>query len=245
MLQNLRTLSYQQQFDDLALAAKCYHLEGGELEALLLQGLAQAHLGQHAEARKLLDPVLARRHELSFEAQADLGAALLQLGETAQADLLLRAAARQMPQQVPQQAYAQANLAWLAEQKGRAEEALEGYRQAFAQMPGLVMVWSSLVRLLLDMRLAGEAQEVLEHAQAAFLEAQSQLDETVALQHKASLDLLQWEIWCATGQCTAAESWLSDRVADLDEADVFRETLIRSRQAGALQHMPARSASLH
>jgi tetratricopeptide (TPR) repeat protein len=245
MLQNLRTLSYQQQFDVLVLAAKCYYLEGGDLEALLLQGLAHAHLGEHEEARALLDQVQARRHELSFEAQVDLGAALLQLGETAQADLLLRAAARQMPQQLPQQAYARANLAWLAEQKGRAEEALEGYRQAFAQMPGLVMVWSSLVRLLLDMRLAGEAQEVLEHAQATFLEAQAHLEDPVALQQKASLDLLQWEIWCATGQYATAESWLSDRVADLDVADVFREALIRSRQAGVLQRMPARSMSLH
>lgn len=245
MLQNLRTLSYQQQFDVLALAAKCYYLEGGDLEALLLQGLAQAHLGEHKEARALLDQVQARRHELSFEAQADLGTALLQLGETAQADLLLRAAARQMPQQLPQQAYAQANLAWLAEQKGRTEEALEGYRQAFAQMPGLVMVWPSLVRLLLDMRLAGEAQEVLEHAQTTFLEAQAQLEDAVALRQKASLDLLQWEIWCATGQYAAAESWLSDRVSDLDEADVFREALIRSRQVGVLQRIPARSMSLH
>lgn len=245
MLQNLRTLSYQQQFEALALAAQCYYLEGGELEALLLQGLAHVHLGQHEQARALLDPMQARRHELSFEAQADLGAALLQLRETAQADLLLRAAAQQMPSQAPQQAYARANLAWLAEQKGRAEEALEGYRQAFAQMPGLVMVWSSLVRLLLDMRLAGEAQEVLEHAQATFIDAQGQLEEAVVLQQKATLDLLQWEIWCAKGQYAVAESWLSDRVADLDEADVFREALIRSRQVGVLQRMPARSMSLH
>jgi hypothetical protein len=56
---------------------------------------------------------------------------------------------------------------------------------------------------------------------------------------------LQWEIWCATGQYAAAESWLSDRVSDLDEADVFREALIRSRQAGVLQRIPARSMSLH
>lgn len=245
MLQNLRTLVYQQQFDVLALAAKCYYLEGGDLQALLLQGLAHAHLGEQEEARELLLQVQQRRHELSFEAQADLGAALLLLGETAQADLLLRTAVRQMPQQLPQQAYARAHLAWLAQQNGRTDEALEGYRQAFAHMPGMVMVWSNLVRLLLDLRLPGEAQEVLEHAVLAFQGVQAQLDEPVARQQKAGLDLLQWEIWCATEQYSAAESWLSERVADLDEADVFRQALIRSRQIGVMQRIPARSMSLH
>lgn len=245
MLQNLRTLVYQQQFDVLALAAKCYYLEGGDLQALLLQGLAHAHLGEHEEARELLQQVQQRRHELSFEAQADLGAALLLLGETAQGDLLLRTAVRQMPQQLPQQAYARAHLAWLAQQNGRTDEALEGYRQAFAHMPGMVMVWSNLVRLLLDLRLPGEAQEVLEHALAAFQGVQAQLDDPVARQQKAGLDLLQWEIWCATEQYAAAESWLSERVADLDEADVFRQALIRSRQIGVMQRIPARSLSLH
>lgn len=246
MLQDLRTLLYQQQFDVLALAAKCYYLEGGDLQALLLQGLAHAHLGDEDEARELLAQVQARRHELTFEAQADLGAALLILGETAQADLLLRAAVRQMSQQAPQQAYARAQLAWLAQQNGRTDEALEGYRQAFAQMPGMVMVWFNLVRLLLDVQLGGEAQEVLEYAKVSFHEAQDQLDETIARQQKAGLDLLQWEIWCATGQYTVAENWLSHQVADMGEAaDVFREALMQSRQDGVMQRIPARSMSLH
>lgn len=245
MLQNLRTLVYQQQFEVLALAAKCYYLEGDDLQALLLQGLAHAHLGDHQQARELLVQVQQRRHELSFEAQADLGAALLLLGDTAQADLLLRAAVRQMPQQSPQQAHARAHLAALAQQNGRSDEALEGYRQAFGHMPGLVMVWSNLVRLLLDRRLAGEAQEVLEHARAAFETMQEQLDEPIALQQKAGLDLLQWEIWCSTEQFAAAESWLSERIADLGEADVFRQALMRSRQIGVMQRIPARSMSLH
>ncbi|WP_131281112.1 hypothetical protein [Hylemonella gracilis] len=245
MLQNLRALVYQQQFDVLALAAKCYYLEGGDLSALLLQGLAHAHLGEHEQARVLLDQVQQRRHELNFEAQVDLGAALLLLGQNAQADLLLRAAVRQMPQQLPQQAYARAHLAWLAQQNGRTDEALEGYRQAFAHVPGMVMVWSSLVRLLLSLRQPGEAQEVLEHAQSVFQEMQAQLDEPVAQQQKAGLDLLQWEIWCATEQYAAAESWLSERVADQDEAAVFRQALIRSRQIGVMQRLPARSMSVH
>jgi tetratricopeptide (TPR) repeat protein len=193
----------------------------------------------------VLDQVQQQRHELNFEAQVDLGAALLLLGETAQADLLLRAAVRQMPQQLPQQAHARAHLAWLAQRNGRTDEALEGYRQAFAHLPGMVMVWSNLVRLLLTLRQPGEAQEVLEHAQSVFQEVQAQLDESVAQQQKAGLDLLQWEIWCATEQYAAAESWLSERVADLDEADVFRQALIRSRQIGVMQRIPARSMSVH
>jgi predicted Zn-dependent protease len=246
MLKYLRALAYQQQFGALVQAAQGYYLERGDLQALPLQGLAHAHLGEDEAARTLLWQAQQWQDQLDREVQVDLGVALLQLGEVAEAEWLLNEAVQHLPQQSPQQAYARAHLAWLAQRCGRTEEALEGYRQVFAHMPGLVMVWPNLVRLLLDQRQPGEAQEVLQYARDVLLRLQTEFDTAALQQQLANLDLLQWEIWCATEQYAMAENWLSERVANLEVAEVFRQALIHSHQTDVMQRLPVvHSVSVH
>jgi tetratricopeptide (TPR) repeat protein len=213
MLLNLRDMLYQQEFDVLAPAARLYFLEAGDVQALPLQAVAHANLGERDEALAVLEQAQERQYELTFESQAEMGAAWLALGQAARADLWLQTAARQMPWQCPQQAYAHAQLALLAQKKGRLDEALEGYRQAFALMPGLVMVWFNLVRLLLDMQLGAEAQEVIDHATASFHEIEQHLDKPVRQRHRAALEQLQQEIWQQTGKQPDLSGWMRRSMA--------------------------------
>lgn len=200
MLQDLRTMLHRQQFETLAENASQYFQNSRDVQVLPLLALACVHQGQSARAQELLDQVEPRRDELNLDALAELAAVMLLLGQTEPGRQLLNMVVREMPQQAPQQAFAHAQLAWLAQSEGRMDEALIGFRLAFAQMPGMAWLWFNLIRLLLAQDQGGEAQAVLDHAMAQFQAYEHQLDEVTAQQQKAALHELQLEICRVTGE---------------------------------------------
>ncbi len=213
MLKNLRAMLHRQQFETLVQSASEYFESSRDVQVLPLMALACVHQGQSARAQELLDQIAPRRDELNLDTLAELAAVMLLLGQTEPGRALLITVVQQMPQQAPQQAFAHAQLAWLAQSEGRMDEALIGFRLAFAQMPGMAWLWFNLIRLLLVQGHGGEAQAVLDHAMAQFQAYEGQLDEVTAQQQKAGLHGLQLEICRVTGEFLPEQEYLGRHAA--------------------------------
>lgn len=213
MLEQLRALLDQQQFAPLLDAATHYFAETGDIQALPLQVLAHAHLGQRQQVTAVLEQLKPHRNELSVEAQGELAAVLLYLGRIDQGRLLLRAVLGQSPDQ----AFALAQLAWLALRDGQPDAALRDFSRAFELNPGMVSVWFNLIKLLLVRKDSVGAQTCLDRAVAHF-QAHSECFSAASARHqKACLRSLQLEIWSAADDLAQAEEWLNRRADDLDE----------------------------
>lgn len=213
MLKLLRKLLNQQQFGVLCASAERYFDESGDIQALPLLALAYAHAGQGDKVQAMEPRLQQHLNAFDIDAQVDLAAVLIYLGNADQATLLLQTALRQQPRH----ALALAQLAWLAMRDGNQDEAIRLFDASFVEDVGVLAVWLNLVRLRLAKKDLVGAQDVLDQAIAGF---QAHLDEYTdesILQQKAALRLLQLEIWNASDDLAQAEDWLERRASSLAE----------------------------
>lgn len=236
VIELLRQLADQQQFELLAGNARACWLETADPAALPLLALACANLGQRAGAEDALAQLEPLRESLDLDARVDLAAAHILTGRLPSAEDLLAAALAEQPEH----ALALARLAFCHMHAGRLPEARALYRHATQGAPHRLPVWAALARLDLQADDLSAAQAALDAAQVQLTAQRDLLPAAVANSFSAQLNSLQLEIWLHGAGTAQAEAWLEAQRSALPEDDwVAYASGYASALAGCDRHAEA------
>lgn len=211
----LRRLAEQQDYP--ALRDACLDSACAEPAVRLLRALAEVHLGDVSAGRRILGSV--DRDTLPFDAQVDLAAVHMALGEIDRAIALLETAEREASSQAKApRALMLARLGWCREQQERFDDALGLYEQSLALRPSIV-TYQNLLRLYRDRGRVAEMARCLEAARQFWSEERAAWPDDRRRMHDRLLRARQLDLLLAREPLEAADAWVDGQRDVLDEDD--------------------------
>ncbi len=242
----LRNLVDQQQFVALKANVQSYLSDTKDIQALPLQAMAHAQLGERANCDAALAQAVTQFDALDLDARVDLAGVYCLLARLDEAIELLEPALIEQPNH----ALALARLAWCRWQQGETATARELYQRSTDIAPNRLPVWSALAKLSLVEQDTLVAQKSLDSAIVQLDQAKMKLPENIFSLFRRQFNGLQLEIWVETDEIAHAEEWLTAQRELLSEGDwiVFvtgYTTLLASKSHHASAEESLREALTH
>ena len=207
----LRKLHEHQQYH--ALIQACQSLHSAQPPVLILQLIAQLHLGEAEQASCLLESLLANADTFDDDALTDLAAVHILRGEIEQAKTLLETVLKRQPEL----ALATARLGWCYMTLGDLEQAQEWSGRSLKQDDTRIAVWLLFARLNLQRQQFIPVQQSIDSGHRLLDEQASDMPDSVVEQFWQQLRGLQMELWLKNDELASAEHWLEMLEAENDE----------------------------
>ncbi|WP_404463171.1 sulfotransferase [Vreelandella aquamarina] len=204
----LRRLIEQRQFEWLYEACSGSSSQNPDEQVLL--ALAYAHQGDIQAARQILS--VLDLSALDLDAQVDLAAVYLLLGDTNAAQALLMADRSD----APEHSLLLARLAACHVQRQEPEAARQLYERSLALQPR-ILAFEHLLTLYLQSDEWVLAEQALADAEAFWADEKSHWPEAQAAWHSQQLRGLRLDLWLASEGFAAADAWLDEQQAAVGE----------------------------